>query len=137
MVEQGLEFWWNLAEEGKHCSDAATQEECEPHKAGSSDCQEDPNYDQQYPGCPHMGPCPHSGCCPFSGKCPEFRHPEPSVEEKALPNATGGTEEQSIPVEPRSPKRSPSAKRPGRRDIDTTEFRPSDGKPIDFGSIPY
>jgi hypothetical protein len=125
----GLDFWWKLveAEEASHQGDAAP-EECEPRKPGTGECREDPNYDQHYPGCPHMGGCP--ACRPGA----------PVVETKGKPAATDcGPEEQGAPpaAHPEMPKCGPGAKATRRQGVDTTEFRPSDGKPFDFGSFPY
>jgi hypothetical protein len=134
-VGHGLDFWWKLVEaaEANHQANAA-QEECEPGKTGAGDCREDPNYDQHYPG------CPHTGSCPRSGSCPACRPDAPVIENKGKPAATeGGSEEQgALPAaHPEMPKCGAGAKATRRQGLDTTEFRPSDGKPFDFGSFPY
>jgi hypothetical protein len=136
-VGHGLDVWWKLIQEAGHCTDAAPAEECEPAPPDTGACREDPNYDQQYPACPHMGPCPHAGCCPHPGKCPGL---DPVVEEKATPDPKhDATEEESTPVEkePALPRYDrDGARKQKHRDVDTTEFRPSDGLPFDFGSFP-
>jgi hypothetical protein len=77
-------------------------------------CREDPDYNQQYPGCPHLNDCPHK---------------------KAPKNDTPKTDEDS--QEPRDQSAAPrnGTDRPAR--IDTTEFRPSDARPGEFGRIPF
>jgi hypothetical protein len=137
---EGVDAFWKLFRDAAgHCTDAECPAASEPPPAGPSDCQEDPQYDHQYPGCPAMGPCPRGGCgrC---GPCPATRHDEPIVEEKGEePANPDGTDEPSEAPEskPEEPKGGPGAKAPGHRDVDTTEYRPSDGNPIDFSAYPY
>jgi hypothetical protein len=133
--------WNRLLQEAARCPDVAPIEECEPTRSDDGACREDPNYHEQYPACPHMGACPHDGCCSHPGQCPGCPGLAPVVEDKAKLDSTHDAgEEQSTPVEkePALPKCDRDGKCPTRKHgIDTMEFRPSDGKPFDFGSFPY
>ena len=135
-----VDVLWQLFQEATtHCTDGDGHEASQPHPAGTPDCQEDPQYDEQYPGCPATGRCPRGGCGPRSHCCPDVPGDEPSVEDKAAPAKTDdGTDEQSEPpLKPDVPKGDQGAKGPAHHDIDTTEYRPSDGSPIDYSSYPY
>jgi hypothetical protein len=129
-----------LMEEWMRGTDIGPTEECEPALPDTGACREDPNYDRQYPACPHMGSCPHGGCCPNPGKCPACPGLHPVTEEKAAPGTKEAGEEESTPVEklpvlPRYDREGAGPKK--HSNIDTTEFRPSDGKPFDYRSSPY
>jgi hypothetical protein len=129
-AERGLEFWWRLVQEAAAAQavDATEEEECLPPPPATSDCREDPNYDHHYSGCPHM--------YPQGGKCPGCGKADPVTPAKAAPHKTeAGTEEQTVP--PAMPKGGPQAKAAKPRTLDTTEYRPSDGNPFDFGSFPF
>ena len=138
---EGVDLFWKLFQDAaSHCTDGDGHEQSGPRPTGTPDCQEDPQYDQQYPGCPAMGPCPRGGCGGHCGPCPAPRHDEPTVEDKGQPPADAdGTDEPSEtpPSKPDESKGGPGAKGPGHRDVDTTEYRPSDGNPVDFSSVPY
>jgi hypothetical protein len=138
---EGVDAFWQLFRDAAgHCTEAGGAEASEAHPAATPDCREDPQYDQQYPGCPAMGPCPRGGCGGHCGPCPAPRHDEPTVEDKAEPpaNLDGADEPSETPEsKPDESKGCPDAKAPGHRDVDTTEYRPSDGNPIDYSTYPY
>ena len=101
---------------------AATPETSEPPAGHAPDCQEDPAYHHQYPGCPYNGPCPKSSNAPPAGKSRKATLPcddelqELSPESKAISDA-----------------RKLLKKGTGKKsNVDTTECRPSD---IAFGLI--
>jgi hypothetical protein len=126
--------------EATHCTDEGAVEESEPPPATAPDAQEDPNYDQQYPGCPDSGSCPHSHC-PHAGQCPAHEESTPSA-----------GEEQNIPPMPESDpdvylQHKPKYYAPGRGSsgdycpppskLDTMEFRRSDARPEYFDRFPF
>jgi hypothetical protein len=118
---------------------AACHGECELVPAGPEsplpeggsavpDCQVDPNYPHQYPGCPFMG-----GCCPQSGGCPVARPevdcPPPQKRKKVIK-----AHPTSLPKKEKSSKRSRPTDEEwgGRCTLDTMEARPSDVKKTGF-----
>jgi hypothetical protein len=139
-AEESEAFWRLFRDASGHCTEAGGHEESEACPAGTPDCREDPRYDEQYPGCPAMGPCPRGGCGGHCGPCPASHHDDPVVEEKGEPPANADGAEEPSETPPGSIEESkggPGVKAPGRRDVDTTEYRPSDGNPVDYSSIPY
>jgi hypothetical protein len=109
--------------------DASETEEPLPdgHGSAAGKCQEDPNYFQQYPGCPFTNECPRTD-----------RHAPP------LPQTFDkGTEEESGD-EARPPAREPmpeprlnNAGLLPPASIDTMEFRPSDAREGEFDRSPF
>jgi hypothetical protein len=117
--ERMLELFRELLQGGAtDCTDPE-EEECLPPPPDPPNCREDPNYDRHYPGCPYTGPAVES-----KGK---LHRMETGSEEQGTPPATL----------PGIPKGGPEARNVKHRTIDTTEYRPSDGIPFDFGSFPY
>jgi hypothetical protein len=78
-------------------------------------CQEDPDYPQQYPGCPHLGNCPAGKKAP-KNEMPKSDDPNG---QSAAPAKGANADCRAHPV------------------IDTTEFRPSDARDGEFGRIPF
>jgi hypothetical protein len=94
---------------------------------GTSDCQVDPDYPHEYPGCPHMQGCPHAGHCPA---------PTPPAE---TPKAkTGKKEVQAHPVSRPLPRKPEKSELPledeciDRHGVDTMECRPMDLNKVGF-----
>jgi hypothetical protein len=95
--------------------------------AGTSDCQVDPDYPHEYPGCPHMQSCPHAGHCPAPMLPAETPQPKKSKKETrahpiSLPlhlNPGKG----AVPLEDECT---------GKRGVDTMECRPMEYKNAGF-----
>jgi hypothetical protein len=91
-------------------------------------CQEDSHYHEHYSGCPHTS-CPAS-ICPYTGKSVPSDTPElpPAVPEK---NKTAPGKQAHKVLQHSAEKRSETAAHP---DVDTMEYRPSDGPLNEFAS---
>jgi len=94
-------------------------EEAEPsHPSRPANCQEDPSYDLQYPGCPYTGP--------RSGKQTPNDPLLPLQEHK-------GVSPSNLMMQPK-PKLNEEV--PAHPEVDTMEFRPSDAQDGDFDPHP-
>jgi hypothetical protein len=113
-TDRFLRFWLNLFSNGE----PGTAEESEP--AGKSDCKEDPNRHEQYPGLPFTGGVrnPVRPATPPPAFLPLLPEPTPRKSKPADEIYEKG-----------SSKAEPSL---GRPCVDTMEFRPSDARANEF-----
>lgn len=136
-----LDVWWGLVRLFK--MGEPSHEESEPALTQPQDppnCQEDPNYHHQYPGCPYHGGG-DAGVCPYTGRsypscdkpeatpdqgCPVESKPASKPKRKSkqeleddVKNQTGTGEERRVHPE-----------------VDTTDFRPSDAQKGEFDPFP-
>lgn len=118
-----------------------TQEQTDPDKAATpssepkdgSECKEDPNYYHHYSG------CPSTNYCPYTGRC------YPAVEPQQPPvKMTPGQDETTEPhVKPKKhtskkPRFAPGGEdSPMHPEVDTMEYRPSDGGLNEYGPGPF
>lgn len=120
----GLEI--KKSEPAKTELDTTAEESQIPFDRALSNCQEDPNYQYQYPGCPYTGPAPKGRIMNDKSFTPL---PDPKSRKKLslpgldrirmkslLPEGGYGEEEEFTP----------------RTTVDTMEFRPSDAKNGEF-----
>jgi hypothetical protein len=130
-AEKGCFFFFPTCEDDINCwlkffgfipeeKPAATEDKGE--------CREDANRDVQYPGCPHTG-CPSTGCPHGLSPCTPCVPARPGTQEPS---------EESKPVENEAPKtrlyqHSEDDEEGLHTDLDTMEFRPSDGTLYDYG----
>jgi hypothetical protein len=152
--ESLLDLWKRILQDMVGGESGDTHEQSEKINEGvPPDCQEDPAYYHQYPGCPYSGGCPYGGCPP--GRCltppskPEPKMDTPKADDKLyeikfIEGHLGGDEPQAAPPS-RAPEHKPSSVLPngGSEDVpahpevDTTEFRPrEDAKKGEFDPAP-
>lgn len=103
----------------------------EPQNA--PECKEDPNYHHHYSG------CPSTTCCPYTGRC----YPSTPSYQPSTPK-TGGQDESS---EPKAKKKKHTSKKqpmgldnencPTHPEVDTMEYRKSDGGLNEYGPGPF
>jgi hypothetical protein len=107
-------------------------EESEPrsplHRA---DCQEDPAYPYQYPGCPYIGPATTPGVYHRLPAMPEERRP------KDLYQLPMHHTEPEAPGNFHLKKQADEADCPTHPEVDTMEFRRSDAKEGEFDRSPF
>jgi hypothetical protein len=102
--------------------EGAAEESEIPFDKNLSNCQEDPNYQYQYPGCPYTGPNPATRSSkPSNLDDPRGRKKNSPLDIDRLrgkSNTYGAGEEQEEPG--------------AHSDIDTMEFRPTDARKDEF-----
>jgi hypothetical protein len=101
---------------------AGSTESCEPPAGHAPDCQEDPVYHHQYPGCPYNGPCPKSSNVAPADKSSKHCAPFGEEMQESSPEAKATSDAKKL-LKIGTGKKS---------NIDTTECRPSE---IAFGLI--
>jgi hypothetical protein len=134
----GIQFGSKV--EAIECQEAEAETGPMPSRddAPANECREDPHHHHHYSGCPYTGRCYPN--CPSTG-CPTTRpcdSPRP---------AAGGEDKSSKPADPTPPGDTTALKkikrflmreaiedRPTHPEVDTMEFRPSDGQLYDYGS---
>ena len=125
----------------------------EESESAAPDCQVDPNYHKQYPGCPYMGgdPATHHCPSPMTGPAPMHHHrkkvkaspivdPKPDAEE-----AEESPSDAAVPFpmdrpaseRPQNLGPTPDEDMPHHPEVDTMEFRKSDAKEGEFDPQPY
>jgi hypothetical protein len=110
-----------------------TEESATFHPGQPPNCQVDPDYFQQYPGCPFMGRCPSGSPLPPNGRpIPKLDTPKKgAVEEQIVPNSEPNPKPMTLQ------KKCGTEDCPAHPEVDTTEFRPSDAKKGEFDRIPF
>jgi hypothetical protein len=99
-------------------------ESCEPPVGHAPDCQEDPAYHHQYPGCPYNGPCPKSSNVPPPARSKKNAAPFGDELQESSPESKTNSDAKKLLKKGTGPER--------KSKVDTTECRPSD---IAFGLI--
>lgn len=128
--------------EGEDCSDA----ECAIHEAVAPRCEESRHYHEHYSGCPATGSCPYSGCygadrhnlIPPPVKSPEPKSEVGQTEESEEP-PHDSTDETPGPQSHKSLKPNDNATdswQGASPEVDTMEYRRSDGNLGEFGPGP-
>jgi hypothetical protein len=118
----GFFGFWDRVFQSTKGKQLEAHEECEPFPfVGPPDCQEDPAYYHQCPGCPFPGPAPSSG---------KSFHPSQKIQKN--PKLNDQYEEapapKLLPLDTKT-KIDLQSLLPARPVIDTTEYRPSDASP--------
>jgi hypothetical protein len=103
---------------------AGATESCEPPAGHAPDCQEDPAYHHQYPGCPYNGPCPKSSNVTPPAKSKKNAAPFGDELQESSPESKTNFDAKKLIKKGIGPER--------KSKVDTTECRPSD---IAFGLI--